>query len=99
MIVMTALFVLSGCSLLESMKPEEPKRIRVPQAWRETDKHLNCQQLMLEMNDAKYWYGIAANAGDMDAVSQTEARLANLQNIYQIKGCNNPYPGMNMPVM
>jgi hypothetical protein len=28
-------------------------------AWKETDKKLNCQQLQLEMNDARYWQNVA----------------------------------------
>ncbi len=28
--------------------------------WKETDKHLSCDQLLLEMNDAKFWQGVAA---------------------------------------
>ncbi len=27
--------------------------------WKETDKHLTCDQLLLEMNDAKFWQGVA----------------------------------------
>ncbi len=28
-------------------------------AWKATDKHLSCDQLLLEMNDAKFWQTIA----------------------------------------
>lgn len=85
--------------------------------WKDTDKHLTCQQLLLEMNDAKFWNQVAHNKKKMDvsdflwpvgyigtrasaedAIEATNARIANLQNIYKIKGCGNPYPGMNMPV-
>ena len=39
--------------------------------WKETDKHLTCQQLQLEMNDAKFWNTIAEDnkkAGVMDFI-------------------------------
>ncbi len=84
--------------------------------WKETDKHLNCQQLQLEMNDAQFWNQVAHSKESMgvsdflwppgyigrrasaqDAIGTTNARLTNLRNIYGIKGCNNPYPNMNVP--
>jgi len=84
--------------------------------WKETDKHLNCQQLMLEMNDARFWNKLAHSKAEMgitdylwpvgyigrqssasDAISATQGRIDNLNNIYGIKGCRNPYPGMNLP--
>jgi hypothetical protein len=85
-------------------------------AWKDTDKHLNCQQLLLEMNDAEFWNGVAhskkrmgvtdflwppgyigTRASAEDAIGATRARMENLRRIYEIKGCNNPYPGMNLP--
>ena len=84
--------------------------------WKETDKLLNCQQLLLEMNDAKYWNKVAHSKKSMgvtdflwpvgyigtrssadDAIGITNARINNLRNIYRIKNCDAPYPGMNYP--
>ena len=84
--------------------------------WKDTDKHLSCQQLLLEMNDAEFWNKVAQSKKEMDvsdflwppgyigtrssaqdAIAATNARLGNLQNIYGIKGCSNPYSGMNLP--
>lgn len=33
--------------------------------WKETDKKLNCEQLELEMNDARYWQGVAQSKKQM----------------------------------
>ncbi len=103
-----ALLILSGCSGRESYTSSPP--------WKETDKHLTCDQLLLEMNDAKFWNTAAINnkqAGFTDfllpisylntrasadeAIAGTSARMANLNNIYQIKGCAKPYPETPVP--
>jgi hypothetical protein len=99
---------LAACSGRESYTSSPP--------WKETDKHLNCDQLLLEMNDAKFWNTAARNnqqAGFTDfllplsymntrasadeAIASTQARLANLNNIYQIKGCAKPYEDTPIP--
>lgn len=105
--------LLTGCN--GSVLGGEQSYVSSP-PWKETDKHLNCDQLLLEMNDAKFWQTIAADnkrAGVMDviwpvgyinqrasadeALAATSARLSHLGNIYSIKGCNQPYPNMQMP--
>lgn len=111
---MKAIYTLLILTLLTACGGEQVHVSSPP--WKETDKHLNCQQLLLEMNDAKFWNQVAHSKKKMDvsdflwpvgyistrasaeeAIEVTEARLGNLQNIYEIKGCRNPYPGMNMP--
>ena len=106
--IVIALTLLSACG--ENVPTGSP-------AWKPTDKHLNCQQLLLEMNDAKFWNQVAQSKKRMDvsdflwpvgyigtrasaddAIAATNSRVSNLQGIYKIKGCGNPYPGMNMPV-
>lgn len=40
-------------------------------AWKDTDKHLTCDQLLLEMNDARFWQTIAEDnkkAGVIDYI-------------------------------
>ena len=84
--------------------------------WKESDKLLTCQQLLLEMNDAKHWNRKAHAARQMgitdyllpvsylstrmsanDAIATTAKRINRLQDIYQIKGCAQPYPGTDYP--
>lgn len=103
-----ALLILTACSGRESYTSSPP--------WKETDKHLSCDQLLLEMNDAKFWNTAAHNNKDAgftdfllpisylnsrasadEAIASTQARLANLNNIYQIKGCAKPYADTPIP--
>ena len=103
-----ALMILAGCSGRESYTSSAP--------WKETDKHLTCDQLLLEMNDAKFWNTAARNNKEAgfsdfllpisylntrssadDAIANTQARMANLNNIYQIKGCAKPYSDTPVP--
>jgi hypothetical protein len=100
--------LVTACSGRESYTSSPP--------WKETDKHLSCNQLLLEMNDAKFWNTAARNnkeagVGDVllpisymntrssadEAIASTQARLANLNNIYQIKGCAKPYEDTPIP--
>lgn len=102
-------FLLAACG------EEVPKG---PQAWQQTDKHLNCQQLKLELNDAQFWNDVAKSKMEMgatdvllpvsymrtrasakEALQSTDGRIKNLQSIYEIKGCRNPYAGMMTPPM
>jgi hypothetical protein len=46
----SALMLLAACG-------EEAFVASAP--WKETDKKLTCEQLQLEMNDARYWQGVA----------------------------------------
>jgi hypothetical protein len=106
--LLTCLLLISACSGRQSFTSSPP--------WKETDKHLTCDQLLLEMNDAKFWNTAARNNKEMgvtdvllpisylntrssadDAISATQARLANLNNIYQIKGCAKPYEDTPVP--
>lgn len=43
--------VVSACGGKESYTSSAP--------WKDTDKHLTCEQLQLEMNDAQFWNTIA----------------------------------------
>lgn len=52
--------VLFGlCTLVAACSGRESYTSSAP--WKETDKHLSCDQLLLEMNDAKFWNQAAAN--------------------------------------
>jgi len=107
LIAVIAATVLSACG--------EDSYVNAP-PWKESDKHLTCEQLLLEVNDAKYWNKVAAEkkkAGITDilwpvgyigtrssaaeAMDITGARISNLQNIYNIKGCARPYPNVPVP--
>jgi hypothetical protein len=99
---------LAACSGKETPVASAP--------WKETDKYLTCDQLLLEMNDAKFWQGVAQRNKEFgvsdvvfpvsyantrssanEALSATTARLTNLNNIYQIKGCARPYADTPVP--
>ncbi len=57
------LLTLAACGGRESYTSSAP--------WKETDKHLSCDQLLLEMNDAKFWNSVAnrnKKMGVMDVV-------------------------------
>jgi hypothetical protein len=107
-LTLTLLLTLTACGGRDSYTSSPP--------WKETDKHLNCDQLLLEMNDAKFWNTSAQRNKSMgvmdvilpvsylntrssadDAISSTQARLSNLNNIYQIKGCAKPYEDTPIP--
>lgn len=47
----TALMAITACSGRPSYTSSAP--------WKQTDKHLSCDQLLLEMNDAKFWNSAA----------------------------------------
>jgi hypothetical protein len=51
LLALTLLTVVAGCS-------GKPSHVASP-PWKETDKHLSCDQLLLEMNDARFWQGVA----------------------------------------
>lgn len=47
LIYISCLCLLAACGGRESYTSS--------QSWKQTDKHLSCDQLLLEMNDAKFW--------------------------------------------
>ncbi len=58
------LLLLAACGGRESFTASQP--------WKQTDKHLSCDQLLLEMNDAKFWNQAARKnkeMGVMDAIN------------------------------
>ncbi len=59
----TCLLFASACGGTESFTSSPP--------WKNTDKHLSCDQLLLEMNDARFWNSVAHRnkaVGVMDVV-------------------------------
>jgi hypothetical protein len=63
------LSLVVGALLLSACQGEQSYVGAPP--WRESDKHLNCDQLLLEINDARFWQTLAADnkkAGVMDII-------------------------------
>jgi hypothetical protein len=51
LLVLSLVLGLAACSGKQSYVASAP--------WKDTDKHLPCDKLLLEMNDAKFWMGVA----------------------------------------